>query len=129
MFERSGHKYLTQAGLVAFFHSLYDEVIIGNTPNIDRILNGLGDSQVVAFLRGLQSLPLVIEVDRVEEAFDDAMLRLQRGALEAERSRLNQEIRRVFSVDTVRCGELNEQLNRVRADLGRLSAGEAEGAG
>jgi len=129
MFERSGHKYLTQAGLVAFFHSLYDEVIIGKTPNIDRILNGLGDSQVVAFLRGLQSLPLVIEVDRVEEAFDDAMLRLQRGALEAERSRLNQEIRRVFSVDTVRCGELNEQLNRVRADLGRLSAGEAEGAG
>ena len=129
MFERSGHKYLTQAGLVAFFHSLYDEVIIGKTPNIDRILNGLGDSQVVAFLRGLQSLPLVIEVDRVEEVFDDAMLRLQRGALEAERSRLNQEIRRVFSVDTVRCGELNEQLNRVRADLGRLSAGEAEGAG
>jgi hypothetical protein len=35
----------------------------------------------------------------------------------------------VFSVDAVRCGELNEQLNRVRADLGRLSAGEAEGAG
>jgi DNA primase len=129
MYARDGHKYLTQAGLIAFFHSLYDEVIIGRTPNIDRILNGLGNPQVVAFLRGLQSLPLVIEVERVEEAFDDAMLRLQRGALEAERSRLNQEIRHVFSVDAVRCGELNEQLNRVRADLGRLSAGEAEGAG
>jgi hypothetical protein len=68
-------------------------------------------------------------VERVEEAFEDAMLRLQRGALEAERLRLNQQIRDAFSADPVRCAELGEQLNRVRVELGRLSAPGAKGAG
>jgi hypothetical protein len=43
--------------------------------------------------------------------------------------RLNQQIRDAFSADPVRCAELGEQLNRVRVELGRLSAPGAKGAG
>ncbi len=123
------HKYLTQPGLIAFFHSLYGEVSVGRTPNIDQILSGLGDPQATAYLRGLQALPLIVESEVVETAFDDAMLRLQRGALEADRSRLNREIKGVFYSNPIRCAELNEELNRVRAALSQLSAVSAKGAG
>jgi len=123
------HKYLTQPGLIAFFHSLYDAVSVGKTPNIDQILSGLGDPQATAYLRGLQALPLIVEAEVVETAFDDAMLRLQRGALEADRSRLNREIKGVFRSDPIRCAELNKELIRVRAALSELSAVSAKGAG
>ena len=53
----------------------------------------------------------------VEQAFEEALLRLQRGALEADRSRLSREIRDTFSTDPIRCAELNDELKRVRAAL------------
>ncbi len=114
---------------VSLYREQAHDVSTGRTPNVDRILSGLGEPQVVAFLRGLQSLPLVVEAERVEEAFDDAMLRLKRGALEAQRALLNRQIRETFSVDPDRCAELNEELSSVRSQLSNLNVGEVEGAG
>ena len=126
---RGGQKYLTQPALIAFFHSLYDAVNSGRTPNVDRILSNLNSPQVVGFLRGLQSLPPVVEAERVQEAFDDAINRLERGALESQRRELSRQIHESFKHNPDRCAELNEQLSGVRAQLSRLSARDIEGAG
>ena len=98
-------------------------------PNVDRILAELNSAEVVGFLRGLQSRPPLVEADRVQEAFEDAMIRLERGALEAERRTLSSEIREAFGVDPDRCAELNEKLNSIRARLNGLDARDTEGAG
>ena len=129
MEARGGHKYLTQPDLIAFFHSLYRDVNAGKMPNVDRILANLNSTEVVGFLRGLQSRPPSVEADRVQEAFEDAMIRLERGALEDERRTLSIEIREAFGVDPDRCAELNEKLNSIRARLNGLGARDTEGAG
>ena len=128
LYEAECQKYLTQPGLIGFFHCLYNEVSVGKSPNMDRILNGLDDAQTTAFLRGLQAMPLAADAEVVEQAFEEALLRLQRGALEADRSRLSREIRDTFSTDPIRCAELNDELKRIRAALANLSAQTARGA-
>jgi hypothetical protein len=114
-------KLLTQPSLAGFVLNLYEEVCADKTPNMDRLLNEIEHPDVVAFLRDCQTREPVLAPDAVQEAFGDAVARLERGAIEEQVRTLNAEIGRTYQNDPDRCAQLRNELLDVKARLMALS--------
>jgi len=84
---------LTHTSLAAFLRDLCREVCAGRTPNEDRILKQLDDSQVVTFIRDIQARRTKVVDSEVDRTFESALSKLRREALKRERDRLMAQAR------------------------------------
>lgn len=122
-------KCLTHPGLAAFLADLYREVCAGRTPNEDRILSQLDDSQVVTFIRDLQAKRPSVVDDNVDAAFESALLRLRRGHLERRRDQLIAEGRTANQMgDRERVYAVFKEAAAITATITSLNRPDPEGA-
>ena len=120
---------LTHPGLAAFLGDLYREVCAGRTPNEDRILSQLDDSQVVAFIRDLQAKRPSVVDENVDRAFESALLRLRRGHLERRRDQLIAEGRTANQMgDRERVFAVFKEAAAITATITSLNRPDPEGA-
>lgn len=117
--EENAYKYLTHEGIAAFVSALYNEVSVGQYPNVDRLL-AQQSPETAGALWALRAAQPSQDDETIDKAFASALLRLELHYYKRRRRAILDEMCRCFGQPEAE-ESCRAELKAVQNQLNRLA--------